>query len=64
MTSAPYGQSPSPGGSITSSMSGSEVGVGSGPGPQRLPKQMSPADIHAELEKEQEAAVCSMQMKL
>ena len=60
LTQPPYAQPPSPGGSIrsVSSVSGSEAGVGSGPGPTRLPRQLSPAEIHAELEKEQEAAVC------
>ncbi|KAF3929481.1 hypothetical protein ABW19_dt0200178 [Dactylella cylindrospora] len=55
----PFAQPPSPGGSIrsVSSISGSETGVGNGPGPTRLPRQLSPAEIHAELEKEQEAAV-------
>ncbi|KAK6353090.1 hypothetical protein TWF696_005080 [Orbilia brochopaga] len=55
----PFAQPPSPGGSIrsVSSISGSDLGVGNGPGPSRLPRQLSPAEIHAELEKEQEAAV-------
>ncbi|KAJ6263514.1 hypothetical protein Dda_2078 [Drechslerella dactyloides] len=59
LTQPPFAQPPSPGGSIrsVSSVSGSEVGVGNGPGPSRLPRQLSPAEIHAELEKEQEAAV-------
>ncbi|KAF3926793.1 hypothetical protein ABW20_dc0100079 [Dactylellina cionopaga] len=59
LTQPPFAQPPSPGGSIrsVSSISGSELGVGNGPGPTRLPRQLSPAEIHAELEKEQEAAV-------
>ncbi|EPS43546.1 hypothetical protein H072_2477 [Dactylellina haptotyla CBS 200.50] len=58
LTQPPFAQPPSPGGSIrsVSSISGSEAGV-NGPGPARLPRQLSPAEIHAELEKEQEAAV-------
>ena len=40
-----------------SSISGSDIGVGTGPGPTRLPRQLSPAEIYAEVEKEQEAAV-------
>ncbi|KAK6540033.1 hypothetical protein TWF694_008865 [Orbilia ellipsospora] len=58
LTQPPFAQPPSPGGSIrsVSSISGSEAGA-NGPGPARLPRQLSPAEIHAELEKEQEAAV-------
>ncbi|EGX46616.1 hypothetical protein TWF173_006805 [Orbilia oligospora] len=59
LTQPPFAQPPSPGGSIrsVSSISGSDIGVGSGPGPTRLPHQLSPAEIYAEVEKEQEAAV-------
>ncbi|KAK6346319.1 hypothetical protein TWF730_010646 [Orbilia blumenaviensis] len=59
LTQPPFAQPPSPGGSIrsVSSISGSDIGVGSGPGPTRLPRQLSPAEIYAEVEKEQEAAV-------
>lgn len=59
LTQPPFAQPPSPGGSIrsVSSIGGSDIGVGTGPGPARLPHQLSPAEIYAEVEKEQEAAV-------
>lgn len=36
---------------------GSDVGVGPGPGPQRHPKPLTAADLHLQLEREQEAVV-------
>jgi hypothetical protein len=38
---------------------GDNTGVGTGPGPLRHPRPMTAADLHLELEKEQEAVVCS-----
>jgi hypothetical protein len=38
---------------------GDNTGVGTGPGPLRHPRPMTAADLHLELEKEQEAVVCA-----
>lgn len=38
---------------------GSDIGVGPGPGPQRHPKPLTAADLHSQLEREQEAVVGS-----
>src|SRR5690606_13292658 len=35
-----------------------EPNVGPGPGPQRLPRPLTAADLHLQLEREQEAVVC------
>jgi hypothetical protein len=37
---------------------GDNTGVGSGPGPLRHPRPLTAADLHLQLEKEQEAVVC------
>jgi len=37
---------------------GDNSGVGSGPGPSRLPRPLTAVDLHLQLEKEQEAVVC------
>jgi hypothetical protein len=36
---------------------GDNTGVGSGPGPLRHPRPLTAADLHLQLEKEQEAVV-------
>jgi len=36
---------------------GDNTGVGAGPGPLRHPRPLTAADLHAQLEKEQEAVV-------
>ena len=38
---------------------GDNTGVGTGPGPLRHPRPLTAADLHLQLEKEQEAVVCS-----
>jgi hypothetical protein len=42
----------------TSIQSGDNTGVGTGPGPLRHPRPLTAADLHLQLEKEQEAVVC------
>lgn len=39
--------------------SGDNTGVGMGPGPLRHPRPLTAADLHLQLEKEQEAVVCT-----
>jgi hypothetical protein len=38
---------------------GDNTGVGTGPGPLRHPRPLTAADLHLQLEKEQEAVVCT-----
>jgi hypothetical protein len=40
-----------------SGLVGDNTGVGSGPGPLRHPRPLTAADLHLQLEKEQEAVV-------
>lgn len=47
----------SPGMANTGSMVGDNTGVGTGPGPLRHPRPLTAADLHLQLEKEQEAVV-------
>ena len=42
---------------------GDNTGVGAGPGPLRHPRPLTAADLHLQLEKEQEAVVCSLSSK-
>ena len=50
--------SPSFGGVIsTAAQHGDNTGVGTGPGPLRHPRPLTAADLHLQLEKEQEAVV-------
>jgi len=39
---------------------GDNTGVGAGPGPLRHPRPLTAADLHLQLEKEQEAVVCCL----
>lgn len=43
----------------TTGVSGDNSGVGTGPGPLRHPRPLTAADLHMQLEKEQEAVVSS-----
>jgi hypothetical protein len=45
------------------SASGDNTGVGTGPGPLRHPRPLTAADLHLQLEKEQEAVVSSLLTK-
>jgi hypothetical protein len=45
--------------STASSLPGDNTGVGTGPGPLRHPRPLTAADLHLQLEKEQEAVVSS-----
>ncbi|KAL2063071.1 hypothetical protein VTL71DRAFT_6143 [Oculimacula yallundae] len=47
----------SPGMANTGSLAGDNTGVGTGPGPLRHPRPLTAADLHLQLEKEQEAVV-------
>lgn len=49
--------SPSMHGSTTAGIPGDNTGVGTGPGPLRHPRPLTAADLHLQLEKEQEAVV-------
>jgi len=40
-------------------ITGDNTGVGAGPGPLRHPRPLTAADLHLQLEKEQEAVVCT-----
>lgn len=42
----------------TTTIAGDNTGVGTGPGPLRHPRPLTAADLHLQLEKEQEAVVC------
>jgi hypothetical protein len=42
------------------SVPGDNTGVGTGPGPLRHPRPLTAADLHLQLEKEQEAVVSSL----
>lgn len=46
----------------TGSIPGDNTGVGTGPGPLRHPRPLAPADLYAQLEKEQEAVVSSFRI--
>lgn len=43
---------------MTAAPIGDNTGVGTGPGPLRHPRPLTAADLHLQLEKEQEAVVC------
>ena len=47
----------SPGVVNTGVLAGDNTGVGAGPGPLRHPRPLTAADLHLQLEKEQEAVV-------
>lgn len=51
------GQTIVPGSTLGSAAAGDNTGVGSGPGPMRHPRPLTAADLHLQLEKEQEAVV-------
>lgn len=58
---APPLTSPGPTGNIpmAATATGDNTGVGTGPGPLRHPRPLTAADLHLQLEKEQEAVVSS-----
>lgn len=45
--------------STVQGIAGDNTGVGAGPGPLRHPRPLTAADLHLQLEKEQEAVVCT-----
>lgn len=47
----------SPSMTSTQALAGDNTGVGAGPGPLRHPRPLTAADLHLQLEKEQEAVV-------
>ena len=50
-----------PASSFATSPMGDNAGVGPGPGPLRHPRPLTAADLHLQLEKEQEAVVSHVQ---
>lgn len=47
-------------GGTAGGITGDNTGVGTGPGPLRHPRPLTAADLHLQLEKEQEAVVSSL----
>jgi hypothetical protein len=57
-STAPNSSLPHPPPAMFVAAAGDNTGVGPGPGPVRHPRPLTAADLHLQLEKEQEAVVC------